>query len=121
MRPGKNGKLNNEDYAEGEYGPKTGIWRILRMLDEVNVKTTFLTCGGIAERYPDAMKAIAERGHEVAGHGYHHDYCLPPVGTRSATTKGVFGAQCTARLYLCERFAMPVARHHASLEAKATG
>ena len=29
MRPGKNGKLNNEDYAEGEYGPKTGIWRIL--------------------------------------------------------------------------------------------
>ena len=26
VRPGKNGKLNNEDYAEGEYGPKTGIW-----------------------------------------------------------------------------------------------
>ena len=66
-------KLNNEDYAEGEYGPKTGIWRILRMLDEVKVKTTFLTCGGIAERYPDAMKAIAERGHEIAGHGYHHE------------------------------------------------
>ena len=32
------------------------------MLDEVKVKTTFLTCGGIAERYPDAMKAIASRG-----------------------------------------------------------
>ena len=73
VRPGPNGKMNNEDYAEGEYGPKTGIWRILRMLDEVNVKTTFLTCGGIAERYPDAMKAIVERGHEVAGHGYHHE------------------------------------------------
>jgi hypothetical protein len=27
------------------------------MLDEVNVKTTFLTCAGIAERYSDAMKA----------------------------------------------------------------
>src|SRR5690348_18105573 len=39
VRPGPNGKLNNEDYAEGEYGPKTGIWRILRMLDEVGVKT----------------------------------------------------------------------------------
>jgi peptidoglycan/xylan/chitin deacetylase (PgdA/CDA1 family) len=37
------------------------------------VKTTFLTCGGIAERYPDAMKAITERGHEVASHGYHHE------------------------------------------------
>ena len=73
VRPGPNGKMNNEDYAEGEYGPKTGIWRILRMLDEVKVKTTFLTCGGIAERYPDAMTAIVEQGHEIAGHGYHHE------------------------------------------------
>jgi peptidoglycan/xylan/chitin deacetylase (PgdA/CDA1 family) len=37
------------------------------------VKTTFLVCGGIAERYPAALKAIAERGHEIAGHGYHHE------------------------------------------------
>lgn len=73
VRPDKSGRLNNEDYAEGEYGPKTGIWRILRMLDEVKVSTTFLTCGGIAERYPAAMKAIAAQGHEVAGHGYHHE------------------------------------------------
>jgi hypothetical protein len=29
--------------------------------------------------------------------------------------------QYTARLYLCERFALPVARQHASLEAEATG
>ena len=65
--------MNNEDYAEGEYGPKTGIWRILRILDEVKVKTTFLTCGGIAERYPEATQAIAQQGHEIAGHGYHHE------------------------------------------------
>jgi peptidoglycan/xylan/chitin deacetylase (PgdA/CDA1 family) len=73
VRPLANGKMNAEDYAEGEYGPKTGIWRILRVLDEVKVKTTFLTCGGIAERYPEAMKAIAQQGHEIAGHGYHHE------------------------------------------------
>jgi peptidoglycan/xylan/chitin deacetylase (PgdA/CDA1 family) len=57
VRPGPNGKMNNEDYAEGEYGPKTGIWRILRMLDGQN-QTTFLTCGGTSKRYPDAVKAI---------------------------------------------------------------
>jgi peptidoglycan/xylan/chitin deacetylase (PgdA/CDA1 family) len=73
VRPLPSGKMNNEDYAEGEYGPKTGIWRILRILDEVNVTTTFLTCGGIAERYPEALKAIAQQGHEIAGHGYHHE------------------------------------------------
>jgi peptidoglycan/xylan/chitin deacetylase (PgdA/CDA1 family) len=73
VRPLPNGKMISEDYAEGEYGPKTGIWRILRLLDELKVKTTFLTCGGIAERYPEATKAIAEQGHEIAGHGYHHE------------------------------------------------
>jgi peptidoglycan/xylan/chitin deacetylase (PgdA/CDA1 family) len=73
VRPLPSGKMNNEDYAEGEYGPKTGIWRILRILDEVKVKTTFLICGGIAERYPAAVKAIAQQGHEIAGHGYHHE------------------------------------------------
>ena len=37
------------------------------------VKATFLTCGGIAERYPEAVAAIIAQGHEVAGHGYHHE------------------------------------------------
>jgi len=73
VRPLASGRINNEDYAEAEYGPKTGIWRLLRVLDDVQVKTTFLTCGGIAERYPAATKAIALQGHEIAGHGYHHE------------------------------------------------
>lgn len=73
VRPLPSGKMISEDYAEGEYGPKTGIWRILRILDELKVKTTFLICGGIAERYPEATKAIAAQGHEIAGHGYHHE------------------------------------------------
>lgn len=44
----------------------------------------------------------------------------PPLATRPPH-KDAFGAQYTARLSLCERFALPVARHNASLEAKATG
>src|ERR1051326_6485453 len=64
--PAKNGKMNHAEDKQAEYGPKTGIWRILRILDEVKVKATFMTCGGIAERYPEATAAIAQRGHEVA-------------------------------------------------------
>jgi peptidoglycan/xylan/chitin deacetylase (PgdA/CDA1 family) len=67
------GKVNHEEYTQAEYGPKTGIWRILRILDEAKVKATFMTCGGIAERYPEATRAIIQHGHEVAGHGYHHE------------------------------------------------
>lgn len=73
IRPLASGKINHEEYTQAEYGPKTGVWRILRILAEHEVKATFLVCGGIAERYPEAVQAIVEGGHEVAGHGYHHE------------------------------------------------
>lgn len=73
VRPLADGKINHEQYTQAEYGPNTAIWRILRILEEEAVNATFLTCGGIAERYPDAVKAIVAKGHEVAGHGYHHE------------------------------------------------
>ncbi len=73
LRPNKNGIMNHEEWTQAEYGPRTGVWRILRILDECGVKATFLTCGGIAERYPDQVKAIVQHGHEVAGHGHHHE------------------------------------------------
>jgi peptidoglycan/xylan/chitin deacetylase (PgdA/CDA1 family) len=73
VRPEPDGLIDHEEYTQCEYGPNTAIWRILRILDEEKVKATFLTCGAIAERYPDAVKAIVARGHEIAGHGYHHE------------------------------------------------
>ena len=73
VRPLSDGTRDHEEYTQCEYGPHTGIWRILRILDEEKVKATFMTCGGIAERFPDAVKAIVANGHEIAGHGYHHE------------------------------------------------
>jgi peptidoglycan/xylan/chitin deacetylase (PgdA/CDA1 family) len=73
VRPLPSGKINHEKYTQAEYGPNTAIWRLLRILQDEGVKATFLTCGGIAERYPEAVKAIVAGGHEVAGHGYHHE------------------------------------------------
>lgn len=73
VKPGPGGKMNHEEWTQAEYGPHTGVWRILDLLEEEKVKATFLTCGAIAERYPEAVKAIAQKGHEIAGHGYHHE------------------------------------------------
>jgi peptidoglycan/xylan/chitin deacetylase (PgdA/CDA1 family) len=73
VRPLPNGLMDHEEYTQCEYGPHTGVWRILRILEAEGVKATFLTCGGIAERFPEAVKAIVAGGHEVAGHGYHHE------------------------------------------------
>ena len=73
VKPGPDGKMNNEEWTQGEYGPRTGIRRILRLLEANQVKATFLSCGAIAERYPEAAQTIVSRGHEMAGHGYHHE------------------------------------------------
>src|SRR5262249_2446436 len=49
VRPLPNGLMDHEEYTQCEYGPHTGVWRILRILEQEGVKATFLTCGGIAE------------------------------------------------------------------------
>jgi peptidoglycan/xylan/chitin deacetylase (PgdA/CDA1 family) len=73
VRPLPDGTFDHEEYTQAEYGPHTGVYRILRVLAEEGVKATFITCGAIAERYPEAVKQIVAGGHEVAGHGYHHE------------------------------------------------
>lgn len=44
--------------------------QMLDILDAENVRTTFFLVGRWAERYPDLARAVAERGHEIANHGY---------------------------------------------------
>jgi len=73
VKPDKNGILNYEMWSQGEYGPHHAIYRLLRILKEENIKATFLTCGAIAERFPEAVQAILDHGHVVEGHGYNHE------------------------------------------------
>lgn len=46
--------------------------RLLDLFDAQNIKATFFVLGWVAERTPDLIKNIAERGHEVACHGFSH-------------------------------------------------
>lgn len=46
--------------------------RILDMLSCTNSKATFFVVGEIAEEYPDLIKEIERRGHEIGLHGYTH-------------------------------------------------
>lgn len=45
---------------------------ILEMFDGADVKATFFTLGWVAQRHPRLMRRIAERGHEIASHGWDH-------------------------------------------------
>ncbi len=45
---------------------------ILDLLDQYGAKGTFLLIGKQAETYPELVRLIAERGHEIGNHSYSH-------------------------------------------------
>jgi peptidoglycan/xylan/chitin deacetylase (PgdA/CDA1 family) len=55
------------------YGPRTGVPRLLRVLERRSVSATFFVPGYSAERWPDAVRAIRDAGHEIGHHGYLHE------------------------------------------------
>ena len=57
----------------GAYGPKTGVPRLLNMLDRYDIKAGFFIPGWTMERYPEMTKEIVRRGHELGHHGYLHE------------------------------------------------
>src|SRR2546430_11987696 len=56
--------------SENDYGGRTGVWRILRILDKYGVKASFNTNALCIHRYPEAVKGGLWGGHENVGHLY---------------------------------------------------
>jgi polysaccharide deacetylase family protein (PEP-CTERM system associated) len=46
--------------------------RLLDLFNEFGVRSTFFVLGWVAEQHPALVREIAERGHEIASHGYAH-------------------------------------------------
>ncbi len=62
--------------AQGEFGGRVGIWRLLELFDSHDIKATIFTPGRICELYPEALKAAVKSGHEIAEHMWEHR--VPP-------------------------------------------
>jgi polysaccharide deacetylase family protein (PEP-CTERM system associated) len=56
------------------YEPRIDLYldKVLDVLDSKNTKSTFFCLGWIARKYPDVIKRIAKRGHEIACHSDKH-------------------------------------------------
>ena len=48
-----------------EYGSRVGVWRIMNVLDEYDVKATFYACAVALERNPRVGLEMVRRDHEV--------------------------------------------------------
>jgi peptidoglycan/xylan/chitin deacetylase (PgdA/CDA1 family) len=57
------------NYAWRDYGLRVGVWRILDLLDELELPAGHLTNSTIYDYAPQIMDRVRQRGDEVMGHG----------------------------------------------------
>jgi len=55
------------------YSVTEALPRVLGALDDAGLRATFFVEGLNTELYPDTLRELAERGHEVACHGWRHE------------------------------------------------
>ena len=66
------GIVPRSTWAGMESRVSSNTQRLLDIFDEHRVRSTFFILGWVAERHPQLVRAIADRGHEVASHGHGH-------------------------------------------------
>jgi len=76
--------------------------RLLAIFDEHDVRGTFFVLGWVAERFPELLRSIAGRGHEMASHGYGHglvyDQSRDAFREDIRRSKAVIEAACGAQV-----------------------
>lgn len=56
----------------GQYGTKKGALRILEILDEFSLKSTWFIPALIVKKHSDIVEKILDKGHEIGHHGLDH-------------------------------------------------
>jgi peptidoglycan-N-acetylglucosamine deacetylase len=83
--------------SQGTYGPNVAIPLILDMLKRRNLPATFFIPSWTIENHENAVRAIADAGHEIGHHGYIHEQ---PTSLSLAAEESVLvgGIQAIERL-----------------------
>lgn len=66
------------DVAQWEAYPShvaKNLRKLLDLFSEYDVKVTCFFLGWVAQQFPELVRDAAERGHEIASHGYAHVLC----------------------------------------------
>ena len=67
------GEDSPDDISRGMFAGEVGSIRLLDMFDKYKLKTTWFIPGHSVETFPEQMKEVARRGHEIGMHGYSHE------------------------------------------------
>lgn len=67
------GEDSPDDISRGLFAGEVGSLRLLDLFDKYKLKTTWFIPGHSVETFPEQMKEVARRGHEIGMHGYSHE------------------------------------------------
>lgn len=76
-----NTSINENDMYRISYD---GAEKILSLLHQYNVCSTFFVTAKFGERYPELIKRLSESGHEIALHGYQHSHDYQKMDQKDA-------------------------------------
>jgi len=66
------GAIRREDWDTCELRVRDSTRRLIELFDRHNTRATFFVLGWVAERIPEVIRELEDRGHEIAAHGYNH-------------------------------------------------
>ncbi|HXN86789.1 MAG TPA: polysaccharide deacetylase [Candidatus Binataceae bacterium] len=73
--------------SRGEFG-RVGATRLLAMLQQWKIPSTWFVPGHSAETYPELTRRIAAEGHEIGNHGYLHSHPKSPEDEEAILVRG---------------------------------
>ena len=86
--PAYSGARNMVVESAFEYGSRRGVWRILRILAERDIKVSVWAVAMALERNREAARAMVAAGHEIVSHGWRWiDYQTIPEDVERAHIK----------------------------------
>jgi polysaccharide deacetylase family protein (PEP-CTERM system associated) len=73
--------------------------RLLSVLDRAGVQATFFVLGYVADQFPGLVRFVADAGHEIGLHGYHHAqvFRLSPDQFRTDVLRGREAVESASR------------------------
>lgn len=76
-----------------EYGTRVAYWRIIELAQQYGVPMTVSSCGRAVERSPWLVQDAAQRGHEIAAHGWRWEtHAGMPVDTERQVIQATVAA-----------------------------
>ncbi len=78
--PDKQGEYFRDLSTESEqdqYVFTVGIWRAIRLLDKFGIKVSIFPNAGMVERYPELIRELSDKGHEITARAYDQGHGSP--------------------------------------------